>query len=218
MKFFDTIKRKINGKRLSIYLFLIFAIRDKLRLFGGIFANLLYIAWNTVLAFIYGDKLLLTTSLYYFLLALMRYLLLISGTRRKESFLIKHSALLVGILLITSDLAMGAVMVYTLARGIKKNYSPPSLIPQSLFSLYCLFGALLRISRHKKEHGELCLGIDAISFAAASFSVFNLLNYLSHIDSFPIDRVVTLAVGLISVTAVFFAAVFLIIRGRRREK
>ncbi len=212
MNFFKKRRDKIKC-RIIIYRYLFNSIKGKLRLFFGMTANILYILWNTLLAFLYHDPLLFAISVYYTLLALMRYALLKKDN--SDAFEERQTVFTVGLLLIPTVLSMAGVMISTLLRGIKKNYSPLTVIPQSLFVLFCLVGAVIRISMHKKHLGANALCIDVISLSAAFFSIFNLVNYLSRIGIPHFDGRLTLAVGLTAVITVFAFALILI--GQRKK-
>ncbi len=188
----------------------------KFRLALGVLANAVYIIWNLALAAVYRDALLLSVSVYYVFLALMRCVLLAAERRGASGSVLERASFTVGLLLVTAGAAFGAVMVYTLAFEVKKNYSPVSIIPQSLFLLYCLIGATVRISRRTEGSFEMRLANDVIALAATLFSVFNLVNYLSHTQLCLFDRSITLAVGCVAVTVIFVAAVRLMLFSRNR--
>ncbi len=206
-----SIKVKIQN-HILIYRFLFGKAKEKLRLFFAISANILYITWNSIFAFIYKDSLLLAVSVYYILLAIMRYALL---KEEKENKAVKNAPLAVGLLLIPTVLAMAGVMISTLVRGTRKKYSPLSIIPQSLFLLFCLIAAIIRIARHKSHHGALALCTNVISLAAAFFSVFNLANYLSNIGTPHFDGSLTLLIGLIAVITVLASSLMLIVKSKK---
>ncbi len=216
MKCFSKIKQKLSASKFAVWFFLLKPTRLRLRLVGGMLANIIYISWNTVFAVIYSDGLLLAVSLFYTLLALMRYVLFRAQRLDNEALLCRAS-LSVGALLLPSAVAMGAVMVYTLMRGVKKSYSVLTLIPQSLFLIYCLIAALIRIARHKKQDRISSVCIDVISLTAAFFSVFNLVNYLSCTGVERFDLKVTMIVGLFAVASAFSSAAFLIIKSKKTK-
>lgn len=218
MRIFHEMKYNILRARRRVRGFLKRIGRLRLKLAFGVFANSLCIVWNLVLAALYRDALLLAVSVYYIFLALMRYALLRCELGASGEGAIGDVSVAVGKLLIVAGAAFGAVMIYTLAFEVKKNYSPVSIIPQSFFLLYCLVGAIIRIAWRNNRMSKTLLAADVIALAAAFFSVFNFVNYLSHM-SFPIfDRSLTLAVGCVALLVIFFAAVYLIKSDSPRAK
>lgn len=191
--------------------------RLNLRLFATLSANSVYILYNATLSFFYGDFLLFAVAVYYFLLAVVRYRLLRAekkhGTGRGEY----RITLFVALLLILLDLSMGVVIFFSVAFGQKRNYRAWTLVPQVLFLLYCITGAVFRIANHKKRHGAVAVSVDLISLAAALFSAFNLINYLAHVSE-AVSWAAVISFGLAATLAVLFAALFMLSVAVKKEK
>ncbi len=213
MKLIEKIKNRIRRSGAYAYYLLLKHFRSKMRLAVAILVNAAFIAWNTVLSAVYRDPLLFAVSVYYLLLAFMRYTLLRaekSGAERNGA----RAAFFVGILLLFADVAMGGAIIYSLTEGAKRSYSPITAIPQLLFSFFCLLTALVRIVHRSSVLSALELVRDAITLAAAFFSVFNLVNYLSHLPSVFISVRVTVTVGILAFFSVFATAVFLLTKNK----
>ena len=91
-----------------------------------------------------------------------------------------------------------------------------TVIPQTLFALYCLLGALVRVIGGRGEKKPIKTSVDAITFAAAFFSVFNLVNYLTHVRRFAFNEGVPVLVGAAAVISVFAFGMFLTVKYGRK--
>lgn len=209
------IKKTIIRNRFIGYFFVFEEARFNLRLIWSIFVNALYITANLIFSFVYKDGFLLSVSLYYFLLLAMRWYLF----RAERGYVPnRHRApLYVGVLLFLTAIAMGAVISRTLAEGIQKSYSPFAVIPQALFVLYSISGALIRLSSHKPSTGICFFGVDAISLSAALFSIFNLVNFLSHANPVAFDYRAAFAAGVCASTVTLLLAVSLLLKSESTE-
>ncbi|MBR2465922.1 MAG: hypothetical protein IKB38_03200 [Clostridia bacterium] len=213
MRLIEKIRNKIRKNGVYTYYLLMKPLGSKMRLAATILVNAAFIVWNTVLSAVYRDPLLFAVSVYYLLLAFMRYTLLRAEKRRgKDNG--QRAAFYVGILLLFADVAMGGAIVYSLTEGAKRRYSPITALPQLLFSFFCLFTALARIIHRSSALSASELSGDAITLAAAFFSVFNLVNYLSHLPSVFISVRATVTLGVLAFFSVFATAVFLLVKNK----
>lgn len=193
------------------------ALRLNLRLFASFMMNGLCVITNGVLAAVYRDPLLCTAAVYYAVLALMRFRLL--RTDKSELPLEKAKRLVytVGISLILLDLIMSAMVTASLFSPSPRRYNSVPVIPQALFLLFFISGALSRLV-HLKRRNSVSTCVDAISFSAALFSFFNLLCYLSHVGLFINHHALLAYVGVFILFAVLIIAVIVITRARLVEK
>ena len=199
-------------KRLDAFL----TSRVSVRLFFSILLNAFFIVWNVGVSVIYDDLSLLAVAVYYFLLLLARYALFRVREFDSDASNAKRAAVFVGILLLILDFAMAAVIIYTLQTGKKKIYSSLTVIPQTFFALYCLLGALARIIGADGKKNPVKTSVDAITVAAAFFSVFNLVNYLTHVRRFDFLEAAPVFVGAAALVSVFVSGTFLVIKYRRK--
>lgn len=213
MRLIRCLKNKIRSSGAYTYYILMKFVGKKLRLAMTILVNAVFIVWNTVLSAVYRDPLLFAVSVYYLLLAFMRYVLL-QAQKRKQKKDSRRAFFCVGILLLFADVAMGGAIIYSLIKGAKRPYSPITVIPQLLFSLFCLLTALFRILHRSRTFSKEELASDAITLAAAFFSVFNLVNYLSHIPTFFVSVQAAVTVGVLAFFSVFATAVFLLVKNK----
>ncbi len=193
------------------------ALRLNLRLFASLGMNGLYVVTNGVLAAVYRDPLLCTVAVYYAILALMRFRLLRTDKSELSPEKTRRLAYTVGISLILLDLIMSALVTASLLSWSIRRYNPVPVIPQALFLLFFLSGALSRLV-HLKKRNSISACVDAISFSAALFSFFNLLCYLSHVGLFINHHALLAYVGVFILFAVLAIAVLVIVRARLIDK
>ena len=111
-----------------------------LRLAVSAMLNAAYIAFNVYFALAYRDPMPLVIALFYSFLALVRFILFKSESGSEEGSLSKEVSYTVGVLLLFAAFVMSASIYFTLRFGIKKSYSPYSVIPQAAFSSARLSG------------------------------------------------------------------------------
>ena len=197
-------------KKVTILMLLYFKpFRLNLRLFSSLFINAIFISVNVIFAIVYRDIFPLLSGIYYTVLAFLRLFLFrssrITGFKTKA----KSIALTVGFLLIVLDFTMASLMLSSLFSGNVKIFSKLTLIPQIVFSLFCVIGAAIRITRMRRRE-RVFLYADVISFSAALFSIFNLLLFLDHSGLLVFERHILYMVGAVFFSLVFALAAFII--------
>lgn len=151
--------------------------KNQLSLYATLAVNLLYVAVNTVMYFLYDSMWFVILAVYYGILALMRFLLLrykakheIGSNRKGE---LHRAVLCSSILLLVNIVLSGAVLMILYAeKGF--FYHGILIYMVALYTFYITVYAIVNVVKYRKYNSPVMLTAKIIALSAALVSMLSL--------------------------------------------
>ncbi len=235
IRLFRSIRRRIGRHRLAVrfkksrfgsrYLYDVY-FRTRVSLYLGLTANLLYIAMKMVSGFYYRSVWFTALAFYYLVLAILRYILLGRGGRRKAAcpplMWEWRRYRLCGILLLLMNQALTVIVIIIVQQNQGFNYPGVLIYAMAAYSFYLVISAAVRIGKYRRHGSPILSAAKAVSFVAALVSMLSLttamLTQFGDGDTDKFRRIMTASVGGGVCTVVILIAILMIARAQYHLK
>ena len=199
--------------------------RTELSLYWGLLINFLYICMKLFSGIYYRSVWFIALAVYYILLALMRFILLHKGKKRKgkisEDFEIKRYRMC-GIMLLLMNQALAGIVVFMVHQNKGFDYPGLLIYAMAVYSFYSITIAIINLVKFRKHGSPLMSAAKVINLVAAMVSVLSLetamLAQFGSGDDFLFRKTMTAATGGGVCTIVIGIAVFMIWKSSKHIK
>ena len=190
--FTKSVKRYINGHSLMKKLqstsmggrfFSDIRFRTEISLYQGLFINLLYIAMKMFSGIYYHSVWFISLAVYYILLAVMRFLLLQPGKRKKDipgktgktpMEIEIHRYRLCGMMLLIMNQALAGIVIFMVHQNKGFDYPGVLIYAMALYSFYSIITAVIKLVKFRKHGSPILSAAKVINLVAAMVSILSL--------------------------------------------
>lgn len=151
--------------------------KNQLSLYATLAVNILYVAVNTVMFFLYDSMWFVILAVYYGILALMRFLLLrykakheIGSNRRGEL----HRAILCSSILLLVNIVLSGAVLMILFEEKGFFYHGILIYVVALYTFYITVYAIVNVVKYRKYNSPVMLTAKIIALSAALVSMLSL--------------------------------------------
>lgn len=151
--------------------------RTHISLYGSLSVNLVYVAFNVVLGFVYHTAWFFVLSFYYTILAVMRFLLLRFVNRvgiGENNFKELRRSRLCGIILLTVNLALSGAVLMILYQNKGYEYHGILIYVMAAYTFYITTIAIINLVKFRRFGSPVMSMSKIINMAAALVSMLSL--------------------------------------------
>lgn len=151
--------------------------RTEVSLYQGFFFNLIYIVMKMAAGVYYQSIWFVSLAVYYMLLAIMRFLLLYRGKRKKQREPMAeelHRYRLCGIMLLLMNQALAGMVVFMVRQNQGFDYLGYLIYLMALYSFYSVIIAVMNLIKFRKHGSPVLSAAKAVNLVAAMVSILSL--------------------------------------------
>lgn len=151
--------------------------RTEVSLYQGFFFNLIYIVMKMAAGVYYQSIWFVSLAVYYMLLAVMRFLLLHRGKRKKQREPVVeelHRYRLCGIMLLLMNQALAGMVVFMVRQNRGFDYPGSLIYLMALYSFYSVIIAVMNLIKFRKHGSPVLSAAKAVNLVAAMVSILSL--------------------------------------------
>lgn len=198
--------------------------RSELALYGGLAANLLYVAMNLFSGFRYRSAWFVALAFYYALLSAMRAVLARYVSRRpvgQELLPELRRYRACGIILLLMNQALVGILVYMVTQDRGFSYPGILIYGMAMYAFYTVIVAVVNVLKFRKRGSPVMSAAKVINLAAALVSMLSLETAMLAqfgSDQHQFRRTMLGASGGVSCAIILTMAVYMIVRSTRQLK
>lgn len=160
------INKKLNSNKYINRLLTDINLKNNIKLFSGIFFNMIYGIFKFVTGFIYNSIWFGTTGIYYLVLGIMKLSLtkhiIKKSDNRKQLIQYRNT----GILMFLLNSAMVGMIILMIRDGNSAVYPGFIIYAQAAYTFYVLTFAIINIIKYRKDHSPIIAASKSINLVA----------------------------------------------------
>lgn len=176
-KHYRTAKEKVYSNPVGERFMTDMKFRTHVSLYGSLGVNLLYVALNVVLGFLYHTSWFFVLAFYYTILAIMRFLLVRFVNRvgiGKDRFKELRRSRLCGYILLTVNLSLSGAVLMILYQNKGYEYHGILIYVMAAYTFYITTLAIINLVKYRKLGSPVMSMTKIINMAAALVSMLSL--------------------------------------------